>query len=419
MVIDYSTLPNHRVLCIDMKSFYASVECVSRGLNPLNDCLAVVGDTNRHGSVVLAASPMMKKNFGIKTGNRMFEIPKDPSIHIVDARMGYYLDVSVEITKLLNTFAPMEDIHVYSVDEAFLDITNNNLHGDKWQTAKKIIRKIYDDFGLPSCIGIGPNKFLAKVILDIEAKKKWVAACDYEDVQDKLWPVPIKDMWGIGSRMNHNLNRMGIMTVGQLAQYPLKLLKKRFGVMGEELYWHANGVDLSPVSGYRGAADNTPKGFYHGITLLRDYAGEEVKTCILDIAEEVARRARSKRLAGRTISMSIGYSNEIGGGGFSRSFSLNYATSVTMDIYKACLKILNDNYTGEVVRQVHVSLSKLEADELEQLSLFEDRSKQQDIGYVMDGIRDRFGSNAILRASSYTNGGITRGREKVLGGHKA
>lgn len=418
-MIDYSNLPRDQIICLDFKAFYASVEAVSLGLDPLKCLLVVVSDLKRPGSVILASSPAMKKKYRIKTGNRLFEVPADPEIHVVEARMQHYLDVSTSITRLLNRFAPFDAIHTYSIDESFININNSEkILGTPWEAAQKIRDAILCQFSLPVCIGIGPNKLLSKLILDIYGKREGISECQYEDVPHKLWPVPIREMWGIGSRMERNLNRIGIRTIGHLANFSKDALKKKFGIIGEQLYYHANGVDLSP-SNYNPAPER--KGFGHGITLLRDYTGDEVKIIMLELAEEVARRAREEKLAGRTIGLSIGYSkNQVGAGlGFSRSRSVDYPTNITMDIYKVCLQLLKENYQGYPVRHVHVSLSSLSSDEVVQLSLFDSKEKQRNLGYVMDQIRDKYGSSALLRAVSYTPEGTSVYRVKTVGGHKA
>ncbi|MGI6227658.1 MAG: DNA polymerase thumb domain-containing protein, partial [Peptococcales bacterium] len=321
--------------------------------------------------------------------------------------------------RLLNEFVPLEAIHVYSVDESWICVDGTErLFGDRWEIAKKIKGAIEARFGLPTCIGIGPNKFLAKVILDIAAKKNGIAECRYEDVPDKLWPQPVEKAWGVGRRMKRNLNQMGILTLGHLAHYPLEQLKKRFGVIGEQLYWHAWGVDLSPVTGYH--PTNYQKGFGHGITLLRDYnKAAEIKTVILELCEEVARRAREVKMAAKTVSLGLGYSHEAPGGGFFRSFTREEPTNITMEIYEVCLILFTKNYQGEVVRQVHVSLTNLVPDNAVQLNLFEDRVKSHKLGFVVDKVRAKFGSASLLRAQSYTEGGIMPDRAQKIGGHKA
>lgn len=418
--MDYSSFPRNDVLCIDMRSFYASVEAVKLGLDPMEAMLAVVGDLSRPGSIVLAASPALKRKHGISNVSRYFELPKDPEIHIVQANMADYLYISVQITKLLHRFAPKEAIHQYSVDEVWVTVDGlEKLFGNRWEIAVKIKNAINEEFGIPSAIGIGDNKFLAKVVLDLYAKKakNGIAECRYEDVPKKLWPTPVEKVWGIGTRMKKNLYRLGITTLGELANYPLELLKKHFGVMGEQLYWHAWGVDLSPVFG--DFTKTTQKSFGHGISLLRDYTKEEALICILDLCEEACRRARQAKKVGRTIHLGVGYSSETGGG-FSRSTSIYTPTNITMEMYEVCTQLFHRFYDGySKIRRIYVTLTNLSDDDETQLDLFQERAKRKDIGYVMDKIRERFGSDAILRATSYTDAGILLERSKKIGGHWA
>ncbi|MDQ0231878.1 Y-family DNA polymerase [Metabacillus malikii] len=420
MIEDYRQFPKRKILCIDMKSFYASCAAVLLGLDPLTCYLVVVGDTERQGSIVLAASPKMKKEFGIKTGARLFEVPNDPRIQIVNPKMGTYIRMSTEITKLFHRYVPKEAIHTYSVDESFIEVDGVE---HIWGNAQTIAAKIRDDmereFQLPSAIGIGPNMLLAKVCLDTDAKKTGVAEWTYDDVKEKLWKIePLSKMWGIGSRVEKTLNRMGIFNIGQLANYPLALLEKKFGIMGNQLYYHAWGVDLSEVGApiMQGQIS-----FGKSQILLRDYPDpEEVKHVILEICEEVARRARQHKKVGRTVSLTIGYSRDEFGGGFHRSRTMEQPTNITMDIYETCLQLFNKFYANKTVRQIAVSLSNIEDDCEMQLDLFRpNRTKQRTLGYVMDSIRGKYGSDAILRAVSYTPAGTAKHRAKLVGGHKA
>jgi DNA polymerase V len=275
------------------------------------------------------------------------------------------------------------------------------------------------EFELPSAIGIGPNMLLSKICLDVDAKKTGVAEWTYEDVKEKLWKIePLSEMWGIGSRVQKTLNRMGIFNVGQLANYPLELLEKKFGVMGNQLYYHAWGVDLSEIGApiMQGQIS-----FGKSQILLRDYPDpEEVKHVILEISEEVARRARQHKKVGRTISLGIGYSRDEFGGGFHRSKTIDQSTNITMDIYETCLQLFEKFYANKTVRQISITLSNIEDDCEMQLDLFrQNRSKQRTLGYVMDSIRNKYGSDAILRAVSYTPAGTAKHRAKLVGGHKA
>lgn len=415
--MDYSNFPRNDILMADMKSFYASVEAVKLGMDPMKVMLAVVGDPNRPGSVVLAASPELKKRYGISNVSRYFELPNDPNIHIVPAHMEDYLNVSIQITKLLNNYAPLEAISQYSVDESFINVTGlNRLFGSPWEVAEKIKNDILNNFGITCSIGIGDNKFLAKVVMDIHGKKQGIAECRYEDVQELLWPHPIEEIWGIGKRMKKNLNRMGIVTLGQIARYDLRRLKQHFGILGEQIFWHAHGIDLSPVIGDFTKSEN--KSFGHGISLLRDYTANEVNTVILELCEEACKRARENGLSGKTIHLGIGYS-KYNGGGFSRSLTIDY-TNVTMEMYQSCMKLFKRFYDGHSsIRRVNVSLTNLAPTDSLQLSLFEDKSKKDEIGRVMDKIRNKYGSTSLLRASSYTAAGIIKERSKKIGGHYA
>ena len=372
-IMNYSVMPKQLIMCIDMKSFYASCSAVMEGFKPLECYVAVVGDLERSGSIVLAASPKMKKEFGIKTGSRLFEIPKDPRITLVEPQMATYIRISKEITRLFHRYVPKEAIHVYSVDESFIKVDGTSaLWGDVSQIAEKIKDEIEREFQLPCAIGIGPNMLMAKLCLDLDAKHTGIAEWTYEDIPTKLWPIsPLRNMWGIGGRIEKTLNSMGIFTVGQLAHYKLELLEKKFGMIGNQLYHHAWGIDLSEIGPSPVTAGQIS--FGKSQILLRDYKEEhEIKQVLLEICEEVARRARTHHKAGRTISLGIGYSKDEFGGGFQRSRSIEEPTNITMELYNVCLELFQENYTHKTVRSISVSLSNI-VDDLEmQLALFDD-----------------------------------------------
>src|SRR5690625_4371679 len=351
-IINYSDFKERNILCIDMKSFYASCAALAKGLDPLTAHVAVVADLNRRGSVVLAASPALKRDFGIRTGSRLFEIPNDENITIISAQMNLYLEISVEITRLFNKYVPKESIHTYSVDESFLEMDGTEkLWGDAEEVAELIVKEIKDTFGLSAAIGIGPNMLMAKLCLDLEAKKVGIKRWTYDDVPEKLWPVsPLSKMWGIGSRLEKRLNRMGISTVGELANYSLKRLEKAFGIMGNQLYYHAHGIDLSELGEpiLQGQVS-----YGKSQILLRDYTNpSEVLYVILEMCEDVGFRARADQKAGRTVSLGIGYSKTEGGNGFYRSITIENPTNITMEIYDACQYLCHTHYKGKDVIKI-------------------------------------------------------------------
>lgn len=225
-------------------------------------------------------------------------------------------------------------------------------------------------------------------------------------------------MWGIGSRLEHRLNRMGIFSVGELAHYSLKRLEQTFGVMGNQLYYHAHGIDLSEL----GAPILYGQVSYSkSQILLRDYTDpKEVLYVILEMCEEVGWRARSNNKVGKTISLGVGYSKHAGGGGFHRSTTIENPTNVTIEIYRACQYLFQKYYREKTVRKITVSLANLYDDEHIQLNLFDqDRLKKRNLGYTMDAIRKKHGKDALLRAVSFTEAGTALKRSKLIGGHYA
>ena len=415
----YEQLPDRKIVCLDMRSFYASCAAVIEGLDVTKTPIAVIGNKQRKGSIVLAASPILKEKFRVQSCMRLFEIPDDPSIHLIEPQMALYIDISMEINRLLNNYVPKEAIHVYSIDESFIDLGGTER---LWGPVEETVRRIQDDlenqFQLRSACGIGPNMLLAKLALDIEAKKTGVARWTYEDVPTKLWPIaPLSRMWGIGSRLEKTLNDMGLFSVGDLAHASLDRLEKKFGLMGNQLYYHAHGIDLSEMGAPLVEGQDS---YGKGQVLYRDYnKREDVLTVMLEMCEDVARRAREAGKAGRTVYLSIGYSKRALGGGFSRSRTMRGATNDTMKIYQLCTELFDKFHDGSPVRRLSISLTKLEGEHSLQLSLFDDHiERTRQLGATIDALRNKYGSNAILRAVSYTEAGTAIERDKLIGGHK-
>ncbi|GKV64524.1 MULTISPECIES: UV damage repair protein UvrX [unclassified Sporosarcina] len=411
-------LPNKQIACLDMRSFYASCAAAIEGLDVMETPIAIIGNIERKGGVVLAASPPLKKQFGIKTGMRLYEIPNDPSIQLIEPKMQFYIDVSMELTKLLNRYVPKEAIHVYSIDESFVDFTGTEkLWGPLENLIDRIQDELYRQFQLRSACGVGPNMLLSKLALDLEAKKTGVAYWTYEDVPEKLWPIaPLRNMWGIGRRLERTLEDMGVYSVGDLAHTPLDHLEKKFGVMGNQLYYHAHGIDYSELGSVLIEGQIS---YGKGQTLLRDYITmDEILTVVLEMCEDTAMRTRLAGKKGRTVQLSFGYSKHALGGGFNRRKTLTEATDQTMIVYRTCMELIEIHHDGRPVRHISVSLANLEESYGLQLSLFEPSNwKQQQIGRVMDELRMKYGSASILRAVSVTSGGTAYRRNQLIGGH--
>ncbi|PFK92431.1 Y-family DNA polymerase [Bacillus thuringiensis] len=418
---DYSILPNRIILCVDLRSFYASVSCIKMGLDPMHTKLAVVGDVNRSGSIVLAATPPLKA-LGVKKMARLYEIPRRKDILVVNPIMGTYIKCSNYITKLALQYVPIEDFHQYSIDEFFMDITDS-IHlfaNDPYEFALKFKSEIYAKTRIECTIGIGPNPLMSKVALDIEAKKNQngIAYWKYEDVPTKLWSIrPLNTFWGISYKTEEKLNRKGIHSIGDLANYPLKYLKQSFGKIGEELHLHSYGIDFSRISEkYVPATTSVGK----SQILMRDYTIEEFPIILLEHIEEVCYRLRRQNKLAQTIHFSVGYSKSYNGG-IRKTHTLSRPTNLTMDIYKICTYFLHQQYTGEPIRSISISLTNLIQEGEEQISLFDNimqREQEVKLTKVMDEIRTKFGKNSILRGISYTHSATARYRNTLIGGHR-
>ena len=417
----------HRnILCIDLKSFYASVECALRGLNPFTTPLVVADKSRSNGSVVLAVTPFLKRR-GVKSRCRVFELPDDPTIIFAKPRMHKYLEVSTKIVEIYLKYVSFEDIHIYSVDEVFLDLTTYLKYYRKTdeEMAAIILQDIMDTTQIPATCGIGPNMLLSKIALDVESKTSptFIAKWTYDDVPTKLWPIsPLSKMWGIGFNMERNLNRLGIYSVYELAHYSLDKLQRYFGVMGEELYHHAHGIDLSIIS-EKLAYKPTTKSVGMGQTLFHDYDADSVTQIILEMTDEVVKRLRTGNKKAYTVNLGISYSRDTGGGGFNRQLTLPFPTCNEAEVFNSCMALFDEFYNGESpIRKVTIRLTKLVEEYYVQLNLFKDMNriiKDHKLHTSLDNIQFRYGKSAVSRASSLTDQSTILARNKMIGGHNA
>ena len=415
----------HRhILCIDLKSFYASVECALDGLNPFKTPLVVADASRGGGSIVLAVSPYLK-TLGVPSRCRIHEIPPGINIIFRKPRMTTYLEYATKVIEIYLSFIAEEDLYVYSIDEAFLDITDYLSYYKKTdlEFAKMILDTILEKTKLYATCGIGPNMLLSKLALDIESKKApdFIAKWTYADIPTKLWPVtPLSEMWGIGSQMQKRLNHLGLVTIGDIAHYDVMTLKKNFGVLGEELYYHTHGIDMSLIQ-QKGNLRTAGKSYGSGQTLFHDYYAPDVFQIILEMVDDVSRRLRYHKKQAKTIHFGIGYSKAIGGG-FSRQITLDQPTANPSVIYQTCLSIFRSFYEDDPIRRVHVAVTHLVTNHAYQFSLFEDTlylEKEHVLHQAVDEIKFRYGKNSVNRASSEFESSTIKARNKMIGGHHA
>ena len=415
-------MQDRHILCIDLKSFFASVECIERGLDPFTTPLVVASKSQGNGAITLAVSPFLRKQ-GIKGRTRLYEIPKNISYQIVPPRMKLYLEKSKEVVKIYTDFVSFEDLHIYSIDECFLDITDYLSYFKKtdYELACDILKTIEQKTGLTATCGIGPNLLLAKLSMDLEAKKykNGIAKWDFQDVKEKLWPVtPLSKVWGIGSRLEKKLNNLGIFTMGDLAHQDPMFLKKKFGTIGQELWEHANGIDFSRIKDF----DKTPKekSFSHSQVLFKDYYNEEIFLIFHEMLEVLTTRLRLEKKETQLLGLGITYS-KITGGGFYHSQKLAQATDSEEILYSLCMTLFDKFYEENMpIRKVSLSLGSLKDKEGVQLNLFESFKHQQDQAKLLealDQVHNRFGKNSLLKASSLLENSTIKDRNQKIGGH--
>ena len=415
-------LPNRNIIVIDLKSFFASCECVERHLDPFSIDLVVANPNQGNGAITLAITPHLKAQ-GVKSRTRLYDIPKNIKYTIVPPRMSLYLKKSKEVIDIYLDYVAMEDLHVYSIDEAFLDLTNylKMYKKNDYEMAETIMADITRKTGLTATCGIGPNMLLAKIAMDTEAKKykNGIAKWTYDDVSSKLWTIePLSKMWGIGSRMEKRLNTLGIYNVGELANYNKLKLKDKFGIMGEELWNHANGIDLSIISDYK--VKPRTESFSHSQVLFKDYNGDNVKIIISEMIDVICARLRTSHKQASIIGLGIGYSKNIGGG-FYHNAKVS-PTDLESDFLSNALNIFDRFYENLPIRKVTIVAGCLSKKNAVQLNIFEDINKIEDkekVNQAIDSVKAKFGKNIILKASSLLSDSTAKERNKKIGGHNA
>ena len=297
------------IAVIDLKAFYSFVECIDRGLDAWKVPLVVADKDRGKNTIVLSVSPYLKSK-GVPSRLRIRDLPHGYDYIYAVPRMERYIEKSSEVVSIIGEYVSFDDIFVYSIDEAFLDLTTyiNYYNKTPLQIVEMIIKGIKDKTGLQATGGIGNNFFLAKVALDIYAKKarNGIATIWKQDVSEKLWPItPLNKVWGIGTRTEIKLNALGIHTLGDIAHCNLGFLQSQFGVMGEQLYNHANGNDEAYMH-----EKYIPKStsITVGQVLFKDYNKSNIKLVIREMNDDLSSRLRNEGKMTQLVSIYIGYS---------------------------------------------------------------------------------------------------------------
>ena len=408
------------IAVIDLKAFYSYVECLDRNLDPWKTPLVVADKDRGTNTIVLSVSPYLKKH-GVPSRCRIKELPKKYNYVYAVPRMERYLEKSAEVIDVLYHFVSEEDVHVYSIDEAFVDLTSYLKYYNKTplQMVTTIINQIKEETGLQATAGIGDNFFLAKIALDIYAKKErnGIARVTANDIKEKLWPItPLNKVWSIGPRMEVRLNKLGMFTVRDIALSSVDYLRDKFGVIGEQLWRHANGIDEADI---HEKYEPKEKSLSLSQVLFRDYNKDEAVTIIREMVDTLSTRMRNTERMTGVVAIYIGYSKNTGG--FARRSTLLAPTDDSEIILNAILEIYHQYIKDLPIRMIGINYGALVPATYQQLSMFEDdkeQIKRRNLQKTMDLLQNKYGKNSVLRASSLLKESTIRERNEFIGGHR-
>ncbi|WEV36720.1 Y-family DNA polymerase [Lactobacillus sp. ESL0677] len=428
---DYRYEPHRVIFMIDNKSFFASCEAIRLGLNPMKAVLAVLShqpNTKFGSGLIMAASPLAKKKYGLTNVMRARDLPSKkqaPDLMLVEPHMNLYIKRSMQVLQIFRKYAAEEDIHVYSIDESMIDMTKSwHLFGDDpYLVARKIQQEIRQTLGLYTTCGIGENPLLAKLAMDLAAKhrRSMIAAWHYIDVPDTIWQIPnLEDVWGIGKRTAKRLRQLQINNMYDLAHTDPAILTKEFGVIGEQLFAMSWGVDRSIISD-----KFVPKMKHYGNSqvLMRDYTDQqEIEIVLREIGEQVAARIRAHQLQTGCVNLAVGF-NQYQQDGQRKGFNVQQKIISTNDndlLVAELVALFRKNWHGETVRTLGVSYSQLVPDTSQQLTFFlqpERQIKKRNFIMTVDKIRQRYGFTSLVKASSLLKGATAIQRSSLVGGH--
>lgn len=417
---------NYSYIIIDLKSFYASVECVERGLNPMTTNLVVADPERKSGTICLAITPAMKA-LGVKNRCRIYEIPERVKYIVAPPRMKLYIEYSAAIYEIYLKYFSSDDIHVYSIDEAFMDTTNYLKLYNKTpkQIGQMIMSDIYRTTGITASCGVGTNLYLAKIALDISAKHApdHIGELTEQSFRDTLWNhLPLTDFWRIGKGTEKRLNDLGIRTMHDITEYNYDVLYNKFGIDAELLIDHAWGKEtttMNDIKNYHSKDHSLSK----GQVLLRDYDYEEALLVVKEMADLLCLDMVDKKVVTESITMYIGYSHIHGIPGSSGTAKYITATSSPMQILpeleRLYYKIVLPCYP---IRQICLAANKITDSSFVQYDLFhysQDLDKEKDLQEAVLQIKKQYGKNSILKGMNLLQAGTTIERNKQIGGHKS
>lgn len=374
----------------------------------------VAGDKASRHSIILAKSTPAKK-YGIQTGEPLFQaLEKCPELVIVPPDYGLYVEASRHFVEMLRQFSPL--VEQYSIDEAWVDMTGTErIFGSPRLAAEKMRERIWNELGFTVNVGISTNKILSKMAGDFEKPNK-VHTLFPEEMESKMWPLPVRDLFLVGGATERKLKGMGIYTIGDLAKTDLTVLKKRLGKHGETIWHFANGRNADMVMPI--PAEN--KGYGNSVTTAQDVESWEMgHRVLLSLCETVAMRMRKDGKNGSCLTVHLRTADF---NSFSHQLQMSGATNITTEIFKAACQAFDEAWDGQTpLRQLGVQVTKLSAEPYQQYDLFSDLSpaeyeRKLRLDETVDALRDRFGETVIRRAKfsqepdAHMTGGLDKAR---------
>lgn len=409
--------------CIDMKSFFASVECAERGLNPREVNLVVANPTRGNGAICLAVTPKMK-SLGVRNRCRLFEIPDGIDYIVAMPRMRKYIEYAADIYEIYLNYIDKDDIHVYSIDECFIDATDYlKIYGTTpFEFAKKLMAEIAEKKGIPSAAGIGTNLYLAKIALDCTSKKSKdnIGFLDEELFKRTMWRHrPLTDFWHIAGGIARRLAKKGIYDMYGIAHYPPELLYREFGIDAELLIDHAWGREsctMQDIKNYRGKSSSVST----SQILFEDYSCEKARIVMESMVRSGAYELMRRGVATNIVNIFIGYSRDVippSKGHIRMSSVTNLSSIIVPHVMKCFDEVV---VCDKLIRRLGIEFANVIDEANERYDLFTDmaeveREKRRELAAIR--IQDRFGKNALIRAADLQEGATTKIRNTLIGGH--
>ena len=374
----------------------------------------VAGDKESRHSIILAKSGPAKK-YGIQTGEPLFQArEKCPELTVVQPDYSLYVEASRHFVQMLRQFSP--NVEQYSIDEAWVDMTGTGrIFGPPRLAAEQMRRRIWEELGFTVNVGISSNKLLAKMAGDFEKPNK-VHTLFPEEMEAKMWPLPVRDLFLVGAATQRKLKQLGIYTIGDLANADVALLKKRLGKHGETIWHFANGRNADMVTPE--PAEN--KGYGNSITTANDVVTRDMAhQVLLGLCETVAVRMRKDGKCGSCVSIHL---RTYEFHHFSHQALLHGATNITSQLFCAACRVFDEAWDGQTpLRQLGVQVTRLSGQPYQQYDLFSGLSPVQyerklRLDETVDSLRDKFGEDIIRRAKftrapgSHMTGGLDKAR---------